>query len=108
MRTLGVSVLIDPQYREATSPVVRVLVVYRADFDAAEYYRRLATFANYLVKDGKGGDDPEEHFGPGAVDVPGFLAQAWCTPHNCMIMPCPDTVHGHQLPLQEFTEVWMQ
>jgi type IV secretory pathway VirD2 relaxase len=25
-----------------------------------------------------------------------------------MIMLCPDAVHGHQLPLQEFAEVWMQ
>jgi hypothetical protein len=25
-----------------------------------------------------------------------------------MIMLCPDAVHGHQLPLREFAEVWMQ
>jgi hypothetical protein len=80
MRTLGVSVLIDPEYREATSPVVRVRVLYHADFDGAEYYRRLATFAHYLVKDGKGGADPAAHFGPGAADVPSFLAQAWRSP----------------------------
>ena len=65
MRTLGVSVLIDPQYRDATSPVVRVRVLYRADFDPAEYYSRLATFACYLVKDGKGGDTPRSTLGPG-------------------------------------------
>jgi hypothetical protein len=58
MRTLGASILIDPQYRDATSPVVRVRVLYRANFDPAEYYRRLATFARYLVKDGKGGRYP--------------------------------------------------
>jgi Resolvase, N terminal domain len=64
MRTLGASVLIDPQSGDATSPVVRVRVLYRTDFDPAEYDRRLATFAHYLVKDGKGGDTPRRALWP--------------------------------------------
>jgi hypothetical protein len=55
MMTVGKAIAMAPEYRKVATPVVRVRVLYRADYDPAEYYRRLATFAKYLVKDGKGG-----------------------------------------------------
>jgi type IV secretory pathway VirD2 relaxase len=108
MRTVGKGIAIAPKYRHVTTPVVRVRVLYRADYAASEWYEKLVKFTRYLVKDGKGQEQPATHFGPGAADVQAFVAQAWRSPHNFQLIVSPERAHGHRLPLQEYAEVFMQ
>jgi hypothetical protein len=107
MRTVGKGIAIPPEYQHVSRPVVRVRVLYQADYTASEWYEKLVKFSKYLVKEGKGQDGPATHFGPGAADVQGFLAQAWRSPHNFQLVVSPASHDGHRLPLQEYAEVFM-
>jgi type IV secretory pathway VirD2 relaxase len=110
MRTLGTGVLIEPQYRAVSGPVVKVQFLAKADFTPQEYYRRLATYVGYLGKAGKGEHgESAEYFGPEgeAVDLQAFLAEAWRAPYcfELIISPGPDT--APRLPMQEYVQGWM-
>ena len=111
MRTLGAGVLIEPPYQDVHGPVVKVKFLAKADFSPSEYYRRLAAFVGYLGKAGKGeAGDEAEYFGPEgeAIDLHGFLAEAWRSPYCFEIIVSPGTETAPQLPMQEFVQGWMQ
>jgi hypothetical protein len=111
MRTLGTGVMIEPQYQDVSGPVVKIAYLAKADFDASEYYRRLAAFVGYLGKQGKGEDgDHAAYFGPEgeAIDLDAFLAEAWRAPYCFEIIVSPGPETAPQLPMQEYVQGWMQ
>jgi hypothetical protein len=108
MRTVGKGIAMAPEYQHVSTPVVRLRVLYQADYTASEWYEKLVKFARYLVKDGKGGTDHAEHFGPGAADVQAFLRLAWASVHNFQLIVSPEPEHSSQLDLREYAETFMQ
>jgi type IV secretory pathway VirD2 relaxase len=109
MRTLGKAVDIPPEYLGRSSPIVRVCVRRRVDFETAEWYAVNAAFTHYLSKDGKGDDGGvAEPFGPGAQDLDTFIAEAWRAPHTFQLIVSPAQDASTRLPLREFAESLMR
>jgi len=78
-RIRGAGAQIPLEYRDASSPVVRLRVIYRPN----QHYAELTAYVAYLKKHGKGEDGGEgEHFTRDGedVDIPAFLSRLWRSP----------------------------
>lgn len=107
MRTRGAGAQIAAEYRDASSPVVKVQVVYRP----SRYFTELSAYTWYLGKEGKGKDGAEgEHFTREGEepDIPAFLRRLWKAPWAFKVILSPDPDVGPHLPLQDFAQSWMQ
>jgi hypothetical protein len=97
-RPRGGGAHIPLDYQGATSPIVRVQIVY----GPTQHYAEVAAYVAYLAKHGKGEDGGAgEHFdrqGPDA-EIPAFVARCMRAPWVFKVMVCPPADHSTALPL---------